>query len=417
MLGKRSGLRLLRTIAISIIIIAILSSGLYYLVFIHVENNLDKLVNNTQSGTIKLWHLKSQDWKDKITAFNSKYPNLKIEEKEIESLEEYEKLLSTNNNEAQVISLPSPLWARYYDKAIGAPSNIIKHKTLLKYVDQRISRELIGTNTVKGLMPSTSALLLVSNKDLLKQYNISENNTTWESVLNTCYIFSKQNGAKLTPGCIGLGGANVLNSRDILLNLMLVNGGNINLSNEINFENNKDAVINSIDFYSSFADVKKRNRSFSRDSSSDIEQFNQGNIAMVIIRPSQVKLLNIKNLAYQVMPATNENFKEQFISGDILASLGGDNFNNWTFIKYMNSKSALTLNDDGMLPTRIDLNPNKDSNIFKPLTTKIYESKIYYSFWYSNSPSKVLGAIDQLLIDLNKDKQEIFNNLVNQLKQ
>ncbi len=402
----------LRSVLLLITIMLLVSSTLYYKRYIYINNSLDKLVINKQSGTIKFWHLQDEDWQDKITAFNSIYPNLKIEEKKIENLEQYEKVLSENTSEANLVALPSTLWSDYYSKALDAPSSIINHRTVLKYVDSRIARELIGVNTVKGLMPSTTPLVMAVNQDLIKQYNITENSDTWDNILNICYKFIKQNGAKLTPGCIGLGGSNVVNGKEILLNLMLMNGANINLSNEINFNNNTDATVKAIDFYSSFSDIKKRNRSFSIEGGSDIEQFNNGNIAMVIIRPTQTKLLTIKNISYKIMPTTNKDFREQFVQGDILASLGGNNFNNWTFIKYINSSSALTLSPDGVIPTRKDLSPSKNPNIYKPLTKKIYDSNMYWNFWYSKSPNKVLRGLDQLLSNISSDKQELLNNLV-----
>ncbi len=366
--------------------------------------------------TLTIWHpFEDRDIYQKvINKYTDKYPNVTIAYKKLDYASYEDTLIDAiaANEGPDIFQMHNDWTPKHWDKVSPMPAEIMTLDDYKeRYVDVAIN-DFIYQDNIYSVPIYVDTLALYYNNLMLENYKIFSPPATWQQLVDiTQKITETTPGGNLISSAITMGTAgNVNRASDILYAIMLQNQTNMtspdNASATFSLPvktptgDNFYPGLNSLDFYTSFADKNSSNYTWGPELMGSLEAFEKGQAAMTINYSYQKPVIDrFKNpdLRYLITTLPQINTTDDPIS---YANYWGESVNKqskysawaWHFIKFMseNSKEITALSNR---PTALRDEAKDPSSIFN-------EQSYYARSWYKTDAAKVDDIFNQMIDDV-----------------
>jgi len=258
------------------------------------------VINNGNEVNITMWGVFDDGsvFQPLITAFNKRYPNIKITYVK-KSYTDYEATMVdaiASDNGPDIFNVSNFWLPKHKSKMAPANQSIISAQEFNQTFITSAFDDFVSDNKVYGIPLYTDNLALIYNKNLLKKESIYDYPQTWNDVLDYSKLLTKKvpgNPKELTQAGIALGTSNtVVRSADILTALMMQTGTPMISDDKRSFNFNqflKNSAgvpeypgTNALNFYTSFSDPNKASYSWNDSFGDSLTAFAQEKVAMVV---------------------------------------------------------------------------------------------------------------------------------------
>lgn len=298
-----------------------------------------------------------------ITAFNIKYPNIKINYVK-KSYTDYEATMVDGiaSDDGEDIFAVSNFWVpKHKSKMSPASQSIISTQEFSQIFIDSAYNDFVSDGKVYGIPLYTDNLVLIYNKELMKKGDLYGSPQNWNEVLDFSKILTLKapgNPRELTQAGIALGTSLIPRSADILTALMMQTGTPIISDDKRSYNFNqfrKSAEgspeypgTNALSFYTSFADPNKASYSWSDTLGNPITAFAQGKVAMLIGYSyfiPQIAAIN-PNISYGIAPLPQikgapENINFVNYWGWSVSNRSKNTEAAWTFLKFLTDREQI----------------------------------------------------------------------------
>lgn len=308
--------------------------------------------SNSKPVSLIYWGL----WEDKemidplITAYQQKYPNVKITYQKMNPQSYREKLVSRSKSEGNSAStIEKPDIFRFHntwlpeikDIVAPLPPTVMNGDEFDKTFYPIHKKDLKVGNYYYGLPLEIDALVLVYNEGLFRKAGISTVPTTWDDITEIVpkLTVKDQAGNLITSG-IALGTAgNVDHFSDIFGLLLLQNGGSLSKLNQAE-------AAGALEIYRKFSEAPQGY--WTEDMPNSTTAFAQEKVAMVIV-PSweilTIKAVNpdidMKVVPVPVVPGTASlSIATYWVEG--VSRFSNNQLEAWKFLRFLSEKENMT---------------------------------------------------------------------------
>jgi ABC-type glycerol-3-phosphate transport system substrate-binding protein len=330
-----------------------------------------------------------------ITAFNKKYPNIKITYVK-KSYADYESTMvdAIASDSGPDIFNVSNFWLpKHKSKMAPANQSIVSAQEFNQTFVSSAYDDFVSDSKVYGIPLYTDNLALIYNKTLLKKESIYDYPQTWNDVLDYSKLLTKKapgNPRELTQAGIALGtSSGVVRSADILTALMMQTGTPMISDDKRSFNFNQfrkssEGVpeypgTNALNFYTSFADPSKAAYSWNDSFGNSLNAFAQEKVAMIVgysyFLP-QIEKMN-PSISYGISPLPQikgapENIDFVNYWGWSVSNRSKSIDAAWTFLKFLTENEQ----SNNYLQATLRTSPQKNS---KGGSNKIFDDQKYYA--------------------------------------
>lgn len=372
--------------------------------------------NCTTPVTLTIWHpFEERDiYDDVIQLYTDKYPNVTIAYKKMDYATYEETLVDAiaANEGPDIFQIHNDWVPKHFDKITPMPSEIMtldQYKE--RFVDVAIS-DLIYQDNIYSLPIYVDTLALYYNNLMLDNLKIYSPPATWQQLVDmTKKITQKTPGGNIINSAITIGTANNVNrASDILYAIMLQNSTNMTSPDDTTATfalpvktttgENFYPGLNSLDFYTSFADQNSPNHTWGPEMMGSLEAFEKGQAAMTINYSYQQPVIDrFKNpdIRYQITNLPQINTTDNPVS---YANYWSESVNKqsrysawaWHFIKFM-SENSRKIRSQSNRPTALRTEAEDPNNIFDG-------QSFYAKSWYKSDPARIDTLFNQLIEDV-----------------
>ncbi|MEX0690200.1 MAG: extracellular solute-binding protein [Candidatus Paceibacterota bacterium] len=297
----------------------------------------------------------SSAYQGSIDGFNQTYPNIKVNYRGFDSVENYERSLLNALAEGRgpdIFTIRNNDLFRKVNKIYPMPQNIFSLVDLRRDFPGIVEDNFYLSNTLFALPLSVDTLALIYNEDLFNEASIvfpPENWTQFQE--NVTKITKKDDQGRITLSGAAIGGdnSNIPTSKDIVSALFLQSG--IRMVN-----NDYDSAVLSppqskgaFDFYTSFGKQSSPNYAWDIYMPNSREAFANGEVAMILDYQSSIPFIKSKSpfINLKVASFPQNSGASQIITyanywGYTVSNQSQNPNLSWEFIKFMttNNRSA-----------------------------------------------------------------------------
>jgi len=390
---------------------------------------------NVGSASLEFWGVfdEKEYYQGAIESFNAKYPGVKITYKGF-TYEEYETQLvnAFAAGRGPDIWLLHNTWLpRHKDKILPLPEEIQKDKempmTPEDFKDQFVDvteKDLLSDGQIYALPIYVDTLALFYNRDLFNTNGITQPPKTWEEVNSITEKITKiDQDNNINQSSIAMGTAeNINRSTDIVSLLMLQSGvplasddqSGVNFSAFVDGKNVGQAAL---EYYTDFANPRKRIFTWNDQMPYSVDAFREGNTAMMLNYSHQIKILREQsprlNFDIASMPQVSGS-RESINYANYWAPTVSKNSKNpteaWKFLVHLSSKDGAIsyINSSNRPPARNDLidlvRNDPDLGVF---SVQALSAKS----WYQIDNKIIEKILAQMINDVNFGRRSIKDAL------
>ncbi|OHA00471.1 MAG: hypothetical protein A3C07_01280 [Candidatus Sungbacteria bacterium RIFCSPHIGHO2_02_FULL_47_11] len=252
---------------------------------------------------LEFWGIRDEDdvWRDIIQNFQNENRPITINYQRFDEAT-YEEILVNRIAEGRgpdIFMLKNEWIAKHRDKTVPLPKEFFNYSTVIfknTFVDAAVSDLVTPEGDITGVPLFMDSLLLFYNKDMANAAAIAEVPRTWDDVLEQARRLTKvTSSGDIERSGFALGRAqNVEHSFEILSALFLQQQG-IAFDRQTKRIALGDRARDALAFYTSFADPRSRNFSWTGRMPNSIDAFAEERVAMVIGFARDLKRLRAKN--------------------------------------------------------------------------------------------------------------------------
>lgn len=303
----------------------------------------------------------TQEMQDLITAYQTAYPNIRVEytKKNIENYEADLLDALASGKGPDIFSINNAWLPRYQDKVVEAPEKVYKFVDYKNTFLDVLVDDFTKNQKVYGTAFAVDTLGLYYNKDLLGSAGYATPPKTWEDLAKQSRKLTKQDdrGYFATSGIAMGTSANVNRAQDILYLLMLQQGvrpwsddksrptfsQSIQKGSQNYFPGNLG-----LSFYTSFAQPNSANYNWNTTSDYSVDAFTNGRAAFLYGYSFTRQTIRQKspNLNFDVAPVPQVNLDDPRVNfanyfGEVVNKQSKNSEAAWNFLKFVTSKDNL----------------------------------------------------------------------------
>ncbi|MEK7099137.1 MAG: extracellular solute-binding protein [Patescibacteria group bacterium] len=346
-------------------------AGVLLLILIIAVAGFGRKDAEPEPATLEFWGVSddAEVWRDVIALFRQDYPHILVNYKRFPA-DTYEETLVNRLAEGKgpdLFLLPDTWLVKHRDKIFPLPkaSNPLSAADLKRtFVDDPATRLLTPEGDLLGLPMFVDSLALFYNKDIFDGAGIAQPPADWDAVAELSHRLARVSPeGDITRAGMALGSAkNVDHAFEIISALILQRGNTIVRANKsIDLDDRASAAFA---LFSSFADSRHKNYTWTSRMPASLDAFAAGQAAMAIGFAEDVPAIRAKNphLALGVAPlprfsgdASGRTLARYFFP--VVSRLSKNGSAAWQFIFYITGKeaSAAYYKESGRPPARRDL--------------------------------------------------------------
>ena len=288
-------------VAIIILLVVLMLLG----VIPGLKSNEKRNPSEMPAVTLEFWGIDSaQAFKDVLEQYQSLYPNVTINYRQVNENEYESNLLNAlaAQKGPDILMVKHNWILKHSDKLY--PSSILLKDLKASFVDV-VAEDLYYNGKVWALPVYVDTLALYYNKDFFNSAGIAMPPATWDDFVKDTQLLTKKNAnGEIIQSGAALGTvSNIRNAVDIVLLLMLHNNQKIVDEKGRGIFDTTNGV-NAVNFYLSFANPASPNYSWNEHFPNALEAFAQNKLAMLVDYSSAMKTLEALNsyLNYSIAP-------------------------------------------------------------------------------------------------------------------
>lgn len=322
-----------------------------------------------------------------ITAYQQKYPNVKITYEKMDPQEYREKLIgrSKNGKGPDIFRFHNTWLPEISEVAAPLPSSIMSNKEFEETFYPIHTQDLKIDNYYYGLPLEIDGLVLIYNETLFANAGISKAPSNWDEIISAVEKLTvKDKDGKLITSGIALGTANNTEHFSEIFGLLLKqNGGDIKALD-------KAEAAQALEAYRKFAEAPAAFWDESMPNS--VAAFIQEKVAMILAPSWQIPILKTANpdlkIKVAVVPnvpgAANISLANYWVEG--VSKVSANQLEAWKFLRFLVEKDNMTKLYEleskqrlfGEPYSRVDLGDKLKSDPY--LAPVIAQGKNYFSF-------------------------------------
>lgn len=260
-------------ILLGLIVVVVIGLFIFKIVIPNIQNTQDS------KATLEYWGL----WEDAsvmnsiISDFNRQYPDIKINYSK-QDIKQYRERLTAriqNGTGPDIFRFHNTWVQMLSDTLLPLPNDVIKRDDFTKLFYPVAQKDLIKDGAIYGIPIGIDTLALYINTNIFKSAGISAPDN-WVDFINFARSLTvvDENGKIRTAGAALGTFNNITHASDIISLLFVQSGVDLN-----NITQNKQAAVEALTFYTSFA-LSSGSKTWDRDLDSSILAFGKGNLAM-----------------------------------------------------------------------------------------------------------------------------------------
>ncbi len=290
---------------------------------------------------------------------------------------------------------------------------------------------VLDDNKIYGLPLSVDTLAMFYNKDLLNDAGISQIPQYWNNeFLQDVKKLTRQDPKKgLIQAGVALGGsANIQRFSDIISVLMIQNGADMMIDNQVTFNqipaDSKDLSYNpgleAVRFYADFANPLKESYSWNSELPNSLDMFINGNLAIMFgysynlptikARAPKLNFSIAKLPQIEGNPPTNINFANYWV--ETVAKKSPHQNEAWDFIQFMTKQEQVksylqATNYPTALRALITSNSSDETKVF---TDQVLTAKSWYR---GHNAQAAEEALKEMIDTIAKSTVDQIQNIIN----
>jgi len=222
-----------------------------------------------------------------------------INYRQFDDIDTYEKTLLNALSSGQgpdILMFHNTWLPKHYDKLVSVPETIFNLGYLGQLFPDIINSDFVSQSKIYALPLYIDTLALIYNKDIFNSKSIAIPPKTWSDFQSLIPQLRQLNALnQIAKPAAAIGGSNKsIDSASDLLNVFMLQFGSqfINSNGEITFGNQGLAALN---FYLQFANPSSQYYTWNDNLTSSIDNFSQGDLAMIFNYNSKLNLIKAKN--------------------------------------------------------------------------------------------------------------------------
>jgi ABC-type glycerol-3-phosphate transport system substrate-binding protein len=233
-----------------------------------------------------------------IQAFNTKYPNAKVNVKTFSDFVSYDRALLdalAAGEGPDIFTIQNTDLPRMLNKVVAAPETFNLAKIRETY-PQIVEQDFVQQNKLFAAPYSIDTLALFYNRDLLDQ-TVSPTPKDWEEFLSVNKKITRTEGNKITLSGAAIGGSkeSIKEAADILSALMIQTGTEMTSTDFTTAKFNSDQGRNALRFYTQFATPKTENYSWNDSLGQAVDLFAQEKVGMFVGYSKNIEEIKKRN--------------------------------------------------------------------------------------------------------------------------
>ncbi|QQG45613.1 MAG: extracellular solute-binding protein [Candidatus Sungiibacteriota bacterium] len=256
-----------------------------------------------QPATLEFWGLKDDDllWRPILEKFRKEKPHLTVNYRRFDEISYEENLINkmAEGRGPDIFFLKNSWVEKHRDKILPLPQEVLKftvkdfQKTFVDVASQDLTT---SDNQILGLPLFVDTLALFYNKDVFNAGGVAETPKTWGELEAVAKNLTKKTAAgDITKSGVALGGSsNIEHALEILSAFVLQGGDKIinraNMALELGAPSRE-----ALDFYTSFANAKNPNFSWTLRQPKSLDAFSQELTAMALGFADDLPRVKAKN--------------------------------------------------------------------------------------------------------------------------
>lgn len=260
---------------------------------------------------LEMWGVEddAEDWRDVLSLFKKEYPYVTMTYKRFPS-DTYEETLVNRLAEGKgpdLFLMPDTWLVKHRDKIFPLPkaSNPLSQADLKRtFVDDPATRLITPEGDLLGLPMFVDSLALFYNTDMFEAAGIAQPPATWDdaaAVSQRLAIISPEGNVERTG--LALGNAKNTDHAFEIISALILQRGNAIVRENKSIELN-DRAAGAFALFSSFADAREKNFTWTSRMPASLDAFAAGQAAMAVGFASDMPRIRAKNphLAFSVAP-------------------------------------------------------------------------------------------------------------------
>jgi multiple sugar transport system substrate-binding protein len=253
--------------------------------FINRDKDKDSIYNT--ETTLSFWGVSdySSAYKTAISRFNTLYPNVKIDYRRFDNLQEYEKTLLdalASEEGPDIFVITNNDLPRKINKIFPLPSSKYTVQDLAADFPEIVENDFVLNENIYALPVFVDTLSLIYNKDIFNEAGIVFPPKTWKEFQNNIPDLTKFEDDRISQSGAAIGTANNIENYVDLLSLLMIQSGAEMVSEdyekaEFGYRGSREAL----EFYLRFSSSESSSYTWDEYFSNDIESFAREKTAIV----------------------------------------------------------------------------------------------------------------------------------------